>query len=80
MNTVFSGNDHLAIGKVAAITAQLNKGEKIVFTCKVRKQNRFRMWQNRDFLLTTQRVCNLNGTDLKRGIEIAQVKAVTRNI
>ena len=38
------------------------------------------MWQNRDFLLTTQRLINLNGTDLKRSIEITKIAALTKNI
>ena len=79
--TMYEGEDRLKLGSVEAITSQLDETtqEKVVFSCKIQKQNRFSVWQDREFLLTSQRLCNLKKADLRRSIPITKIKALTKN-
>ena len=74
------GNDYLDFKNIDAIVKALDENEQIVFTCEVMKQNRFFMWQKRNLMLTTRRLCNLDGITLKRSIEIQKIKAITKSI
>ena len=49
-------------------------------TCGVMKQNTCGRWQLRHLLLTTHRLCHLDeDNDFKRGIQISQMSALTKN-
>ena len=51
--------DHLNLRNNPELMAKLSPGEKIVFSIKVSKKNRFNMWQARSLMLTTENLCNL---------------------
>ena len=72
--------DYLNLADVEEITKYLETGDHIVFSCLVSKQNRLGMWQKRNLLLTTRKLYNVYGAEFKRGIDIAKVKALTKNI
>ena len=74
-----NGNDQLGFKTVDAITNMMEKDEEIVHSQTVNKQNRFFMWQKRNFLLTSKRLCNLEGLVVKRTIPLNKLKAVTKS-
>ena len=68
-----NGNDLLGFKSVKAITSMMDKDEEIIHSQVVNKQNKFRLWQKRNLLLTSKRICNLEGLVLKRTIPILKL-------
>ena len=50
-----------------------------MFSTKVLKYNRFGMKQERDLLLTTERIYNIKKKDVQRQIEISSIQACTKS-
>ena len=59
---------------------QKHPDEDIVFIWGVRKRNKIGNWQSRNLMLTTKRLCNLDGHKLKRDIHISKLKGLTKVI
>ena len=73
-------NDLLNFASEPEVNGKLFEGEDIVFSCHVYKKNRFGMKQKRNFMLTNCRLLNLEGTKIKRSIEISKLKGLTKNV
>ena len=55
------------------------KGEKVIFSCVVVKYNRFGMKQERALLLTNFNLYNIKKDQVKRRIDIADIRAMTKS-
>jgi hypothetical protein len=66
----------------AEILAQMDtaEGEKVVFSCVVKKFNRFGMKQERTLLLTNSNLYNLKISQVQRRINISSIKAATKSV
>jgi hypothetical protein len=74
------GHDHLNLRYEQAIMGVLDEGEVVVFSCKLLKYNRFKMRQERNLLLTTDKIANVKSNEFKRSIEIKNIKAITKSL
>ena len=59
---------------------QKHPDEEIVFIWAVKKLNKQGIWQSRNLMLTTKRLCSLEGHKLKRDIHITKLKGLTKNV
>lgn len=57
----------------------MDPGEKVLFSCKVLKHNRWGMRQYRGMLVTNTRIYNLKDVSIQRKIQISSVKAITKS-
>lgn len=58
-----------------------DEGEKILFSCKVKKQNKFGLSQDRTLLLTNKYLYNIKGdSTVQRKIAVADIKCLTKSI
>lgn len=58
---------------------QINKGERIVYSCLVIKFNKWGMKQERTLLLTNQCLYNIKKSHVQRKITVGNIKAVTKS-
>ena len=80
MESTANVNDLLGFRNEADVFGKLLDGEEIIFSCYVKKKNRIGWVQKRILLLTNIRLHNVEGKELKRSIELASIKALTKNI
>jgi hypothetical protein len=73
--------DHAGMCSDAEILASLdkNRGEKIVFSGKVIKYNRFGMKQDRTIMLTNLFLSNIKKKEFQRKIPVNKIKAATKS-
>lgn len=73
--------DYMGCGQNPEIIAQMdtNEGEKVIFSCIVKKFNRFNMKQERTMLLTNTNLYNLKASQVQRRINISSIKAATKS-
>jgi len=55
--------DHLHFGENSQIRAWLCSHDRIVFSFEVMKKNRFKIWQRRSIMLTTENLVNIRSKD-----------------
>ena len=74
--------DYMGCGQNEEIMAQLDtqSGEKVIFSCVVKKLNRWGMRQDRTLLISNQYLYNIKKDDVKRRISIKTIKAVTQSL
>lgn len=74
--------DYIGCGQNPEILNQMdtNEGEYVVFSCIVKKYNRFNMKQDRTLLLTNSNLYNLKGSQVQRRINISSIKAATKSL
>ena len=61
------------------IMQQLDFDELLVFSCEIKKRNRYGIWQNRHLLLTTNQMCNVKKLQIKRNITVETISALTKS-
>ena len=70
--------DYLGLKKMDKSKNLLNDGESILYSCKISKQNKYKQWQDRNLMLTNKRLINHVGLEVKRTIDLANIKAITK--
>ena len=68
--------DYLNFGKEQSLS-KIIKNEKLLFTDKINKINRYGLTQERNIIITNQGIYNLRKTQLKRRIDIKSIKGIT---
>ncbi|EAR83724.2 Serine/Threonine kinase domain protein (macronuclear) [Tetrahymena thermophila SB210] len=69
--------DELNLGCEKSLSKQFNEGEKIIMSCNIYKFNDYKRRQERNLLITTHAIYNLNGSTIKRKIDMSKIKALT---
>lgn len=69
--------DELNLGCEKTLCKQFNEGEKIIMSCNIYKFNDYKKRQERNLLITTHAIYNLNGSTIKRKIDMSKIKALT---
>ena len=72
------GPDYLNFAELKEIKQLLRKDEKIIYSCIMKKKNKYGMWQIRNLVLTNMRICNFAELSLKRSIELRTLRALTK--
>ena len=70
--------DYLGLNKMDKARDLVQADEKILYSCKISKQNKFKQWQDRNMLLTNKRLINHVGLEVKRAIDLANIKAIVK--
>ena len=73
--------DYLNLCQNSYITSWLCPNEKIMFSFSVMKKNRFKIWQRRSVMLTTENLVNLRNkdTNLQRVIKVSKLTGLTKS-
>lgn len=67
--------------KKVMIQIATDEGEKILFSCKVKKQNKFGLSQDRTLLLTNKYLYNIkDSATVQRKIGVADIKCLTKSV
>ena len=76
MSEQIENEDFLGLASDPAIKQHLN-GEKLIYSCKVVKENRFGMNQERSLIISDKAIYNLKDKEFQRRIEITKIKGIT---
>lgn len=77
MDNLIETFDELNLANEKSLTKQFNDGERIIMSCNIYKFNDYKKRQERNFLITTHAIYNLNGSSIKRKIDMSKIKALT---
>ena len=69
--------DYIGVNNIPNLLAQLDHGEKVIFSCIVIKVNKWGLNQDRTLLLTNRNLYNVKKETVKRKIQINNIKALT---
>ena len=81
--------DHLNFASHKQLSSVISENEKLVWSGDINKTNFRRKRQNRNFVMTTKRICNIGGNSLlmslfskfvKRSFEISKIGSVTYSV
>ena len=76
MSEQIENEDFLGLASDASVKQYLN-GEKLIYSCKVIKENRFGMNQERSLVISDKAIYNLKEKEFQRRIEITKIKGIT---
>lgn len=74
------GIDSLNFKNDQEIMKQLDSSESLVYSTKVLKFNRFGFKQERNLLLTTEKLANIKKKEFQREIRVNAIRALSRSM